>query len=565
VDLRVTATDTPDPVSAGSGAGNLTHVITLANIGPSAASGITLSDVLTLPSGASVVSVTPSAGTFNASTWSLPSLAANSNATLTVLITAGASTADAATICDTATVTGANETLSNTSDDSATQCTTVSHTADLSITKTGNANPPPAGAHLIYTIGVHNGGGGDASGVKVTDNLPAAVTLVQTVGCQEDGNVGGGIPTCTLGAIASGADKSFTVEVAIKPQPPNSITNTATVAGNETDPNLANNTASVTTTLDTTPPAVVTMETVGNTADINVSDCTTLRGSVSGIDVQFSETMDDPAGNTTAGDVTNTSSYRLVTPAAGAAFSTATCSDPLGTDSAELFTVSYDNASHTAHLALGTAHDGLHRLLLCRSLHDAAGNPLANASAPGQDVSTTFRVDSQNWLAAGHFDTYSGACAATPWTSTAPAAVSFAAPDADASPLSSAAHNTDANTGFNLTQCADAVPGFDTIRVRSAIRIDAAAGTLVSVTPQCRFYAQPACAGSIVAQGSAPVLLGQTAQKFVHFDQVLPPVPTSAQSVSCTFTATRASGAAFQLYLDNLFIGSDDLFKDGFE
>jgi hypothetical protein len=40
VDLQVSATDTPDPVTAGSGAGNLTHVVTITNAGPSDASGV---------------------------------------------------------------------------------------------------------------------------------------------------------------------------------------------------------------------------------------------------------------------------------------------------------------------------------------------------------------------------------------------------------------------------------------------------------------------------------------------------------------------------------------------
>ncbi len=40
-----------DPVVAGSGTGNLTYVVTLANAGPSDASGVTLSEILTLPGG----------------------------------------------------------------------------------------------------------------------------------------------------------------------------------------------------------------------------------------------------------------------------------------------------------------------------------------------------------------------------------------------------------------------------------------------------------------------------------------------------------------------------------
>ena len=565
IDLHVTASDAPDPVSAGSGTGNLTHTITVANVGPSDASGVVLSDVLTLPPGASVVSSTPSVGTFAGTTWTLGSLAKGSNATLTVLITVDASTADAATVCDTASVTTANETLNNTADDSATECTTVAHTADLSITKTANANPPQAGANLIYTIAVHNAGPGNVTGVKVTDNLPAAVTFVQTIGCQEDANAGGGIPSCTLGTIASGADKAFTVEVSIKPQPPSSITNTASVSGNESDPNPANNQSSVLTTLDTTAPTVLAIETVGQTADIAVTDCATLRGTVNGIAVRFSEGMADPVGNTGAGDITNPNSYRLLQPQANATFATATCSDPLGGDISEPLSVTYDSASHTATLATGKQADGIHRLLVCSAVHDLAGNPLANGAQANTDVSVTYRVDSNNWLASGHFDRFQG-CSGSPWSSSTPSALSFVAQDANASPLSGSVQNSDSNSGFDLTQCAAVVPGIDSIHVRSAVRIDASAGTLVSVTPQCKFYAQTACAGTPIAQGSAPVLLGQTSANFIRLDQLLPTVPAAAQSLACTFTAARAAGGAFGLYLDDVFVGSDDdIFKDGFE
>ena len=49
---------------------------TLTNAGPSDASGITLSEALTLPTGVSVVSATPSAGAFADPTWTLGDLAA---------------------------------------------------------------------------------------------------------------------------------------------------------------------------------------------------------------------------------------------------------------------------------------------------------------------------------------------------------------------------------------------------------------------------------------------------------------------------------------------------------
>jgi uncharacterized repeat protein (TIGR01451 family) len=72
VDLVVTKTESIDPVVAGSGAGNLTYVVTVTNNGPSDATGVTLSEALTLPSGVSVDSITPSQGSFSDPTQTVP-------------------------------------------------------------------------------------------------------------------------------------------------------------------------------------------------------------------------------------------------------------------------------------------------------------------------------------------------------------------------------------------------------------------------------------------------------------------------------------------------------------
>jgi uncharacterized repeat protein (TIGR01451 family) len=126
VDLQLAQVESIDPVEAGSGPGNLVHVVTVENAGPSDASNVTIELGSTLPPGVTETSIVPSAGGFSAGTWTLPSLAAGDSGTLTVTldVTAEATPAvDAITI--TATVTGASETLILLGDDATSESTSI--------------------------------------------------------------------------------------------------------------------------------------------------------------------------------------------------------------------------------------------------------------------------------------------------------------------------------------------------------------------------------------------------------------------------------------------------------
>jgi uncharacterized repeat protein (TIGR01451 family) len=124
--------------------------------------------------------------------------------------------------------------------------------ADLSITKSGSPDPVVSGNQLTYTIAVTNNGPQDATGVTVTDPLPADVhfnSLSSTQGTcarsttrhsPRDGTV-----TCSLGGLANGT--SATVTIVVTATRPGTLTNTASVTGDQTDPNLANNSATATT------------------------------------------------------------------------------------------------------------------------------------------------------------------------------------------------------------------------------------------------------------------------------------------------------------------------------
>jgi electron transfer flavoprotein alpha/beta subunit len=100
--------------------------VTLENAGPSNASDVAVEITPTLPPGVNPVSIVPSAGNFSSGVWSHANLAAGVSRTLTVTlnVTGGATPAvDAITMA--AAVTGANEPLILTGDDSASESTSI--------------------------------------------------------------------------------------------------------------------------------------------------------------------------------------------------------------------------------------------------------------------------------------------------------------------------------------------------------------------------------------------------------------------------------------------------------
>ena len=118
--------------------------------------------------------------------------------------------------------------------------------ADLSLTKTDNPDPAPAGGDLLYTLVVTNSGPNNATNVVVTDTLPGGVTLVSATPNQGSCS-GTGPVTCNLGGILNGGTAS--IEILVVTGAAGSITNNANVAASETDPVPGNNAASAATTV----------------------------------------------------------------------------------------------------------------------------------------------------------------------------------------------------------------------------------------------------------------------------------------------------------------------------
>jgi uncharacterized repeat protein (TIGR01451 family) len=107
--------------------------------------------------------------------------------------------------------------------------------ADLEIAKTGVL----AGNQATWTLTVTNNGPADATNVVVTDPLAACSTYVS------DDCGGANLPpwTWNIGNLANGATTSCNVVVDVSACPSGSLTNTASVSGDQNDPTPANNAA----------------------------------------------------------------------------------------------------------------------------------------------------------------------------------------------------------------------------------------------------------------------------------------------------------------------------------
>ena len=113
--------------------------------------------------------------------------------------------------------------------------------------KTAKPSPVTAGGQLTYTFTTTNDGPSNATGVMLTDVLPAGETYVSSTCSQGSVTNNNGTLTVQLGNLANGATDTTTVIVDRQCIPSGTLTNTVTVSRNQPDPNPSNNTSTVTT------------------------------------------------------------------------------------------------------------------------------------------------------------------------------------------------------------------------------------------------------------------------------------------------------------------------------
>lgn len=240
-DLGVTKVDSADPVKENA---DLTYTLNVTNAGPSFASGVELVDRL------------PASADFRSA--SSGCTASGQTVTCDVgLILPGQSEQvqivvrprQPGTITNSATVSGDQSDPDPTDNDAVEATVVQAASVDLGVTKADAPDPVSVNEILTYTLTATNATGQDtASGVRIEDTLPSNVDFVDaTAGCTAVGRA----VTCQVGDLAAGGSRVF--QIRVRPRQTGTITNTATIAGNETDVASGNNSDSEDTTVDPQP------------------------------------------------------------------------------------------------------------------------------------------------------------------------------------------------------------------------------------------------------------------------------------------------------------------------
>ena len=247
-DLTITKTTSTPNVPAG---GTATYNLQVQNAGPSVAHDVLISDPL--PAGETFVDASADAGgtcseAAGAVTCTIPELAVGQAANVKLDAVAGFSLAGT-TVLNTATVSAQEDDTNPPSDLTSSVPVAVGPAADLSIVKTAPAQSP-AGTNLQYSLQVKNSGPQDATGVTVTDPMPAGETFVSAQPTQGSCQDNGQTLTCSLGNIADGSGASIQLAVGVPAsEQGQTLTNTASVTGSQPDPNPADNTSRVSTVI----------------------------------------------------------------------------------------------------------------------------------------------------------------------------------------------------------------------------------------------------------------------------------------------------------------------------
>lgn len=253
VDL-VLAKTSPATAIAGD---QLTYTITVDNNGPATATNVSVVD--TLPAGVTFDNGT--GGTFDDSvagqvTISVPDIAPGGRATLTMVVDV-ASNIGGTTVTNNVAVTSDEIELPATQgQETAAVSTNIVPSVDMQVTKVGQSATVIPGSQFSYTITVDNLGVSDATGVTLTDTLPAGVTLVSIseggTAITNTATVNGQQVTLPVGTFTSTAPlRTFTYTVAVASSVFTDITNAVTVNSDQqaNEVSLNNNSAQAVTTV----------------------------------------------------------------------------------------------------------------------------------------------------------------------------------------------------------------------------------------------------------------------------------------------------------------------------
>jgi uncharacterized repeat protein (TIGR01451 family) len=235
--------DNPTPAAGGT----VVLTVTVTNHGPNDATGVVVSDALA--NGLTYVSddgggaYVPGSGL-----WTVGALANGASATLHITATVE-STGE---IDDTAEIGAASPLDPNASNNMATATLSAPRTSDLHLTFTANVASIHPGGTITYTLAVKNNGGDPAYSVNVQEAFPAIPMLHATSFTASQGLYTPATGIWNLASLPIGDTATLTFLVTAPNIAGNLVNNASTMSnqaaphGGEVDPNLADNSATVT-------------------------------------------------------------------------------------------------------------------------------------------------------------------------------------------------------------------------------------------------------------------------------------------------------------------------------
>ena len=318
-DLSLTMTDSPDPVLITS---NLTYTMVVSNLGPATAKSVILNQ--SLPASVQLVSATSSQGVITQAlgtiTANLGSISVYGSATVSVVVTPLTN----GIISSTATV-GSPSADGDQSNNSATVTTRVERpSADIAVAMNASPNPALNSGSITYTVVVTNNGPFTATGVVLTNVLPASSVFVSAATTQGSFANSGNAILAVLGNISTGM--TATVTFVVSPSTTGILTASAQ-AGQDpfiTDPVVGNNRATVSTTVN--PSADIAVIATANPDQVIKGSNVTYTITVTnrGPNVANSVVMSDalPSGSTFVSATTTRGTYTVQANTVQAAFGT---------------------------------------------------------------------------------------------------------------------------------------------------------------------------------------------------------------------------------------------------
>lgn len=317
-------------------------------------------------------------------------------------------------------------------------------------------------------------------------------------------------------------------------------------------------------------PQVASFGTVGDTGDGILVEKEITPVSVTQLLVRFNAAVNDPVGNTQSGDVTNPTSYLLVSAGADAKLDTVSCAGVAAGDAAvPVDSVSYNSTSTTAALSVGgglALPKGIYRLLVCPSITSSVGVALDGNGdgTPGDAALRSFEVGRTNLLHNPNFDKDLSS-----WilVSSKPAEIQRSATDQDGAATSGSAqvmNQTGTGQIYSLAQCVT-LTGKGPYRVRGQARITSGRASAPSFYAAVEYHAGAGCTGAVLGSTAlTPALVGDTAGAWKLLSGDVKS-PDTAVSALVMFALDAGSSPDFTALLDALSFERLVVFQDGFE